>query len=384
MPEDQAGRPIDGMNPVTDPEAGNPLHRTFGELLLRNAPEDSHKQADPPPIVHDVMRALQVAHGLLERFHAPKNVHETADRVGNAFMRLVIDPQYLPTPQATMPDEAPTKEPWQNVARAATPGAEKEMSREPWTTLTFRSASRVQPYIHRNGKGDDDRVLDDAEHGIFGVFDGVGGGENAGGAAEFVRDFVHNALLTATKPASLDEAEQLMRNVFINARTECERLGISGSTTANVTYAIDIDGRNYLIPGNVGDSVLYQAKPKEHDAAPVTTEQLFDKQPNIIFNAIGSDKNKWNDLTDNEIAVQTDIHPDLIRDEVKHIEITPGMRFVHVSDGITGDYEDERLSPSVFGYALHLAEPESTLWYLLDASIKNDDKSGVAFFAEAA
>lgn len=100
------------------------------------------------------------------------------------------------------------------LGRAGVDLSEKAASRETWTSLKFESASTEKPYYKIDNKGivrgNDDRVLDDSEHGIWGVFDGVGGSEGAAHAAEFVRDFMHTALLTATRPKSLDKAKMLM------------------------------------------------------------------------------------------------------------------------------------------------------------------------------
>lgn len=251
------------------------------------------------------------------------------------------------------------------------------------------------PYYHPNGSGDNDRVLNDAKHGIFGVFDGIGS-KNATRAAEITRDYAHNTLLTATKPVSVNEAVQLMHGIFDGARRECKRLNVEGGTTANLSYVAEIGGVNSLIVGNVGDSVLYQA-----DGAYVrkcTTEQLYDQFPSIIFNSISSQPNSANSLPNDQLKnwvfdpknidpkstlPLSSVDSKLLRDEVVVLEINPKMRFVHASDGVSGDTSDERLAPSVFGNALHLDDPKAAIDYLFNASIKNDDKSAVAFFAEA-
>jgi len=214
-----------------------------------------------------------------------------------------------------------------------------------------------------------------------------------------VRDFVHDALLSAAKPTSVEAAEQMLRDIFNDARAECKRLKILGSTTANVSFAVEIDGKNYLIVGNAGDSVCYQENLTAADARSVTKEQLYEPYPNYIFNSIGSHPNLPNYLTNQElkqwefdpksIDPETNLpkfspDPDLLRDQVTHIELKPGMRFVHASDGISGDYIDERLEPSVFGDAMRRGEPAATVRYLINRSIKNDDKSVVAFIVEAA
>lgn len=308
----------------------------------------------------------------------------------------MIDPQYQADPHATESEEAPKKRPWYNVTPTVPPREEKAMSREPWTTLKFRSASRVVPFYHLDGSGDNDRVLNDAEHGIFGAFDGIGS-ENATRAAEVTRDFAHNTLLTATKPTSIDEAVRLMQSIFDGARAECKRLGVEGGTTANLSFVVDIDGKHYLIGGNVGDSVLYGTDGENVSLR--TTEQLYDEFPSVIFNSISSRPNSANTLSDkqlrNWVFNPRDIDPEstlplftvppkLQRDEVVVYEIMPGMRFVHATDGLSGDKPNERLAPSVFGDALHLESPEAAIAYLFDASIKRDDKGAVAFFAEAA
>lgn len=396
MTKDEHRRPINEPGPVPDFEAGSQLHRAIGERLLSNAPTDPTKMTNPPLIIGDIMRSLRVAHRVLDRFHASPKAHAAADKISNNVLKLVIDPRYMTTQGGTATkDAAPEVE--THEATMVLPPNERTPGREQWSSLKFRSASKVQPHIHPDGRGDNDRVLDDAEHGIFGVFDGVGSSENATGAAEVVRDFAHKTLLNAAKPKSTDEAVRLMHSVFDGARAECKRLKIDGSTTVNLSFAVEIGGKDYLITGNAGDSVLYQAT--ANTVSKVTTEQLFEDYPKYIFNSVGREPNHANSLTDKQLEqyvydpslIDPKSHlprfvpdPKLLRDEVIIREIQPDMRFVHVSDGIAGDTVHERLAPSVFGDALRLDTPEAAIQYLFDQSIKEDDKSGVAFFIDDA
>lgn len=383
-----------GMGSLPDPEAGGPLHHALGEWLLSKTTNTQLVTTGPPPVIYDVTRALSLAHRVLEKFHTPEKVHTTVDRLGKAFLSLVTEPHYHANSRATDPNEL-SQNPWQKVTSGLTPRQEKTMSRETWTTLKFHSASKVVPYYHANGSGDNDRVLDDASHGIFGVADGVGS-KNATRAAEVTLDFAHKVLLTANKPASIDEAVQLMHGVFDGARMECRRQEVEGGTTLNLSFAVDIGAKHYLVVGNIGDSAFYQA-----DEAGVylrTTEQLFDQLPSVIFNSISSEPNHANELSDEQLKDWVfdpktidpwstlppfSVAPKLLRDEVVVLEINSGMCFTHLSDGISGDKPNERLAPEVYGCALQLDNPEATVKYLLENSIKNDDKAVVSFFAEA-
>lgn len=374
---------------ISDPEAGGALHRAFGEWLLTAKPNVVHDPT-PPPVIQDVAAVLRITHSLLGTLNVSEKVHRATDSLGRAFLNLVVEPQYLSGQPRTADSNTEYTEP------VAIPYAEHAVSREAWTTLEFHSASKVEPRYHADGTGDNDRVLDDAEHGIFGVFDGVGS-KNATRAAEVTRDYAHATLLAAVRPTSLISAAQLMHTILDGARLECKRLHVEGGTTANLSFAVDVGGKHYLVVGNAGDSVQYALS--DEGAKKITTEQLYDKLPYFIFNSISSEPNFANSLTDEQLKkyvfYPSALNPnsglapftpdsELLRDEVQVFEIKPGMRFVHVSDGITGDYENERLAPAIFDTALRLDTPGAMLEYLFDESRKNDDKSGVGFFVEAA
>lgn len=289
-----------------------------------------------------------------------------------------------PVPQyADLPDEE--GEPTLRVPLAQ----EQATSREPWTRLHFRSASVEAPFMHADGKGDNDRVLDDSDYGIWGVFDGVGSMAGATDAAEITRKIVHGTLLAAAKPATLAEAKALMHQAFDAARATLRKMerdeDIEGSTTANVSFAVEIDGQDYLVIGNAGDSVCYKADGSGEPARLLTTEQSNAEygQPNMIFNSI-SPYELWSEAKIAAFSRGHRVHadPTYYFDQIVIEPVKVGQRFIHVSDGIAGDYKDERLSVDEFTAGLHQADPAKMAGWLMAASRKEDDKSVVAVVVE--
>jgi len=120
-------------------------------------------------------------------------------------------------------------------------------------------------------RNNEDLPLLDAERGIFGVIDGVGG-QNAGEvAADIARDVILQRLARplGTPAERVREAIALANNeIFRRSRTSPELAGM----TCVVTLAIVSHGR--LTVGHVGDSRLYTIGPRgirklTHDHSPV-------------------------------------------------------------------------------------------------------------------
>lgn len=398
----------DRLSVPTPDGSTNPLHCMIGDWLFSITEATPNDSTNQPQAINDVKNLLRLAHGILGKFGAPEKTHNIADKIGSTMLRLLVDPIYLDKPTVNIRDSFSDRpqdqddgldfDGWPEIDWGVPAITEQAVRHEPWTTLKFESASRIEAHYHPNGNGNNDRLINDPEHGIFGIFDGVGSSVDASDAAEIVRDFVHQTLLGAEKPTTLKDAKRLMRQVFADARLECKRRNIEGGTTANVSFAIDIDGCDYLIIGNVGDSVSYQAD--RDNITKLTTEQMFDNAPNYIFNSITAQPNRFNDSTDAMISKDFVVNPKtleppldlpmfspnpkLVRDEVVVVPIKRGMRFVQVSDGISGDKPHERVGASAFLRALCLHTPLEALNYLFRVSTKKDDKAGVAFFVLAA
>jgi len=250
--------------------------------------------------------------------------------------------------------------------------------REQWTHLSFRSSSAEEA---DPGHGHD-RVLDDAEHGIWGVFDGVSSAKGAAEAAEITKRIFHETLLGAAKPTSLEQAKQLMELAFARARTEFRRLDrdedFEGSTTANVSFAVEIDGQDYLIIGNAGDSVCYKTDEME-GAKLLTTEQsnAMHGKAYSIFNSVGPYP-LWTEADIRRLPDDRRVPNHYYFDEIIAVPIKPGDRFVHATDGISGDEDAERLSAQEFAEGLQKNTPQQSVGWLFAISRKDDDKAAVA------
>ena len=261
---------------------------------------------------------------------------------------------------------------------APLPEPETPATRERWTKLSFQSSSAEEA---DEGHGHD-RVLDDSEHGIWGAFDGVSSAKDAAEAAEITKRVFHETLLGAAKPTSLEQAKQLMKLAFARARTEFRRLDhdedFEGSTTANVSFAVEIDGRDYLIIANAGDSVCYKTDEIE-GAKLLTTEQsnAAHGMPQVIFNSVGPHA-RWKQADIDRLPENRKVANHYYFDEIIAVPIKPGDRFVHATDGISGDQDAERLSVQEFAEGLQQGTPQQSVGWLFATSRKRDDKTAVA------
>lgn len=258
------------------------------------------------------------------------------------------------------------------------PEPEASTTRERWTKLSFQSSSAEEA---DEGHGHD-RVLDDSERGIWGAFDGVSSVKGAAEAAEITKRIFHETLLGAAKPTSLEQAKQLMKLAFARARTEFRRLDrdedFEGSTTANVSFAVEIDGQDYLIIGNAGDSVCYKTDEME-GAKLLTTEQsnAAHGMPHVIFNSVGPYA-RWTQADIDRLPDNRKVPDHYYFDEIIAVPIKSGDRFVHATDGISGDEDAERLSEQEFAEGLQQGTPQQSVGWLFAVSRKDDDKAAVA------
>lgn len=232
-------------------------------------------------------------------------------------------------------------------------GAANRNETEP-TRPGFEAAVLEQP------KYGDDQVLYDEANGYFGVFDGVGGDAEGGDAALIVRDAfaAHTVLKHAHQFVSVEEAVEVMRGAMIGVRgVIAQEMAPEkrGSTTASVVKLAMIEGEPHLVAGNAGDSriMLY----RNGVIQDVTEEQVVVSRPNMILNA-------FSNYTDT---------PEL--DEIQVVPLQVGDKVVICSDGITGDYADQKLTTGEFTDALEGTDAQTAAAKLLEFSKKSDDKS---------
>lgn len=218
----------------------------------------------------------------------------------------------------------------------------------------FESAVLEQP------KYGDDKVLYDEPNGYFGVFDGVGSDDEGGNAALIVRDAFaeHPALRNTHHFESVEEATEAVRGAMKDVRgVIAQEMAPTqrGSTTVALAKLCMIGDRPHLAVGNAGDSRIMLHRRGE--LLDVTQEQVNPKKPNEIWNAFSN----------------YTYTPEL--DEIQIVPLEYGDKIILCSDGITGDYANQRLTSEEFTEALEGTDAETAAAKLLEFSKKSDDKS---------
>jgi serine/threonine protein phosphatase PrpC len=355
---------------VFDPDGADPFHRGIGEFLLRPTKTPS---AEAPPIVHDVEVVIGGLHAVADKMRLSPKSHAALQKA-EAWLKSVLAGTTA-EPASTLAETVPTATPVPDTS-------EKSQSRERWTKLSFQSASAEEAKVDARGTHGHDRVLDDSENGIWGVFDGVSSMQGAAEAAEITKRTVHETLLSAAKPSTKQAAKMLMYQALAKSRAELRRMenddDFEGSTTANVSFAVEIDGKDYLVIGNAGDSVCYMTD-ENSGAKLVTTEQsnAQNGEPSMIFNSIGPHKG-WNREEIERLPRRMKVPEKYYFDEIVIVPIKSGQRFVHATDGISGDDDYERLSVGEFAKGLQQDTVQKMVGWLFATSRKNDDKGAVA------
>ena len=162
---------------------------------------------------------------------------------------------------------------------------------------SFACAGATDP--GRRRKRNEDRLLVDAEAGVFAVVDGVGGHSGGAEAAELAVEVIGRGLRDAAVPL-----RDRPRLALLQANNEIHGLAADHvdwqGTGCVVTAAIIADGRVFV--GHVGDSRLYKFRPGAisqvtRDHSPVgeleqrgelsEIEAMHHPRRNEVFRALG-------------------------------------------------------------------------------------------------
>lgn len=227
----------------------------------------------------------------------------------------------------------------------------------------FETEKREKELVARSGavqrpKHDEDRYVADDTEGIYGVFDGLGGG---GGyparAAEAARDAVYTALVDV-RPDSVEHMELLVAQALELAKTAVIERGWRGSTTATFMLVKKIKNKVYGSVAHAGDCRLYVLR--DGVITQVTEDQ-------------GSGQWIFNCLYGNSYDAKHQSR----EDSFITLELHKGDRLVLCTDGITGDYDDEILTDNELTIAAASPTPREAADDILAISRKDDDKTVV-------
>ncbi|MGH7610199.1 MAG: PP2C family protein-serine/threonine phosphatase [Candidatus Dormibacteria bacterium] len=225
-----------------------------------------------------------------------------------------------------------------------------------------RAAEEGQPRLSRRLRAGvaelrlhgQDRFLRETALGLFGVFDGVGQFSGSGEAAETAASLVLEACRSAGEvgPEPLVSGCQRAHAAIIAADT--------GATTATTVW-IDRDRAAYA---SVGDSRLYQQTAGLALPRQVTVDE---GEGRFLDNALGV----GGVGASSPVARQSG-----------WLTIAAGDKLVLVTDGITGDYPPDLLSPGELGEAIAGDDPELAAKRLVEIARKHDDRTAVVVFLD--
>lgn len=260
--------------------------------------------------------------------------------------------------------------------------ASSETGSEERESLRITSAEKNVPKEGREARREpsEDAVLRNDEFGIYGVFDGVGGAHGGSTASNSAARTVEQIARSYTEnpPERFDPADpnhnlELSRgmlhraNETIRKQQEGDESLKDMATTGTILYRFqDGQGREMAAYASAGDSSLLRVRNGEVEF--VTQEEFLPDQPNVITNALNG--NESFDVDTGNLGV---------------MEIQSGDRLVLLSDGISGDWDRERLSLDEYKAALDPAnspDPEAATEALVSASRKEDDKGVVVIDVE--
>jgi serine/threonine protein phosphatase PrpC len=230
----------------------------------------------------------------------------------------------------------------------------------------------------RRRTNNEDRLLVDADLGVFGVIDGVGGQAAGEQAADTARDVILARLRrpTGTPEERLREAITLANNeIFEQATTHPEWAGMA----CVLTVALIED--DMVTFGHVGDSRLYLLQPgriekKTHDHSPVGEREdrgeleeldaMRHARRNEIYRDVGSGRRELDD-------------PAFI--EIDHFPLPHDGALLFCSDGLTDLITKEEIRAGLERYA---PEYGTAIAALIDAANHAGGKDNITVVVVAA
>ncbi len=207
----------------------------------------------------------------------------------------------------------------------------------------------------------EDALLLNPDAGVFGVFDGMGGGGGNPRAASQVAAEAVGRVLSST----IDNDAELMdvlRQSFVEGRRAVSEDGENGSTVATAIKLCTSEGRSVMGVAHAGDTRLFRYS-KNHG----------------IYEALTTDQSKGHKVFNGFTPGNT---LDGEKDEYLIYPVTPGDRIMICSDGITGDLAHQFLDDSEFIDAFSQTTPGGCAERFYQLSKKSDDKSVVVIDIE--
>lgn len=199
----------------------------------------------------------------------------------------------------------------------------------------------------------EDSVFYRPEQKMFGVFDGAGGEKGGRLASQLTSSVVREF----SDRYALDNCSSLA--YVLNAANErVTNNPDAGLSTAVLAKIIDRNGRKMLAYASVGDSRLYIID-KNGEARQITRDEGEGK---YIYNAIGMETKPGESRTT----------------QMGEVDLRRGDKIVLCSDGVTGDYGDDLMSPRELGFIVsHSNGSIEASKSLLANARKRDDRTAI-------
>lgn len=196
----------------------------------------------------------------------------------------------------------------------------------------------------------EDRHVAEPSVGVFAVLDGAGGEAGGGRAAEMARQLVQQAALSGP-----DARESWLQDTIDAASQAIERDPDAGITTAVACRIMDQGSERKCSWVSVGDSRLYLLR---EETLQLLTED--EGQGSKIWNYVGKP-------TDGTVVLQKGC-----------LTLRPGDRLLLASDGLTGDFEHDRLDIRVMERILREhPDPAIAAQTLIEHALKHDDRTAM-------
>ena len=212
-----------------------------------------------------------------------------------------------------------------------------------------------------NGLWSDERCEDSymaySSKQIYGVFDGAGGMGNGRLASQTAMRKVRE-LCDGHQPDGCKDLASIL-NVADGAVVGAPGIG-EGCTTGVLAAVVKREGRHYLAYANVGDSRIYVVD-KGGKATMITVDE---GAGNVIDNALGGRKAEVGNCCK----------------QYDEIPLREGDRVVLCSDGITGDFGADLMSPEEIATIVsNSANASDASKNLVSAARKRDDRTAIVF-----
>ena len=224
----------------------------------------------------------------------------------------------------------------------------------------------------QRGEQSEDAVLRDDEQGIYGVFDGMGGHAGGREASQLAQETIYTLASEFNSEGKRLNQEDVLTWISsvmdqVNQKIEQEQvanpeLGGMGTTATILQKFEDEDGRSLAAYASVGDSSLIRVR--NGQAEFLTEEECLPSSPNVITNVL-SGGDSFKGVSSRNLGL---------------VELMGGDRLVLVSDGITGDFEEDKLDDETYSEVLSPEinpDPSVATQRLIEASTKVDDKGVV-------